>query len=141
MSLTVGERIGQIAKEKKINLHQLSKMVDIPYNTLYSFVKRKSDKVNFESLLKIADALDVKIDELYDPEEVKKVEGIVDRTWEIVRGFYGIDENDQIVVSLLGSYNLMNLEGKLEAERIVNIIAGNPKYQAQKPSEAIPEDK
>lgn len=57
--MTTGQRIGELAQKKKINLHQLSKMAGISYNTLYSIVRRKSDKVDYETVSKIAAALGV----------------------------------------------------------------------------------
>lgn len=57
--MTTGQRIGELAKKKEINLHQLAQMANISYNTLYSIVRRKSDKVNYDTLQKIATALEV----------------------------------------------------------------------------------
>lgn len=57
--LTTGQRIGDLAKRKKINLHKLADLAGISYNTLYSIVRRKSDKVDLETVHKIALALDV----------------------------------------------------------------------------------
>lgn len=57
--MNIGERIGVIAKESGINLHKLSTMAGIPYNTLYSIVQRKSNKIDPEILEKIAGALGV----------------------------------------------------------------------------------
>lgn len=57
--MTTGENIGRLAREKGINLHKLSDKANIPYTTLYSIVKRKSDKIDMETLKKIALALDL----------------------------------------------------------------------------------
>lgn len=43
MMSTIHERLLQICEYKGINLRQLSIMCDIPYNSLYTSVKRKSD--------------------------------------------------------------------------------------------------
>ena len=55
----IGERIGQIAKMKKISLKELSRQIDIPYTTLYHMVSRDS-KVDFDTACKVANALDRK---------------------------------------------------------------------------------
>lgn len=63
--MTTGHNIGELAKKNKINLHQLSKMAGVSYNTLYSIVRRKSDKVDHETVRKIALALGVHPMEIY----------------------------------------------------------------------------
>lgn len=57
--MTTGENIGRIANEKGISLRKLSILSGIPYTTLYSIVKRKSDKIDIDILRKIALALDL----------------------------------------------------------------------------------
>lgn len=64
--MQTGEIIGNLAKEKGINLRQLSIKADVPYNTLYAIVKRKSSRVDVETLLKIAKALGVHLRDLAD---------------------------------------------------------------------------
>lgn len=56
----VAAKIGDIAKERKISLKELSRMVDIPYTTLYHAVKRDS-KIDFETAKRIADALSIDV--------------------------------------------------------------------------------
>ena len=60
----VATRIGEIAKENGISLKELSRQVDIPYTTLYHAVKRDS-KMEFETVQKIAAALNIPWYELY----------------------------------------------------------------------------
>lgn len=57
--MTIGQRIGELAKKKKMNIHQLAQLAGISYNTLYSIVRRKSDKVDNETVVKVASALGV----------------------------------------------------------------------------------
>ena len=54
----VAAKIGEIAKSKGIALKELSREIDVPYTTLYNAVKRDS-KMEFETVQKIADALNV----------------------------------------------------------------------------------
>ena len=68
--MTAGEKIGNIAKAKKIPLRQIAIKAEIPYNTLYSIVSRKSNRINNNALLKIATALDVSVFELMDSEKM-----------------------------------------------------------------------
>lgn len=64
----VAAKIGDIAKERKISLKELSRMVDIPYTTLYHAVKRDS-KMEFETVQRIAVALGVPWNALYSANE------------------------------------------------------------------------
>lgn len=56
---TIGERIADIATARGFNLHGLASKADVAYNTLYSIVKRKSNRIDPEMLSKIAKALGV----------------------------------------------------------------------------------
>ena len=83
--MTIGQRIGMIAKEKNINLHQLAQQSGISYNTLYSIVRRKSNKVDPTKLAKIAEQLGVSLmafyeDSFADPEDFEfiKTLGLTD---------------------------------------------------------------
>lgn len=72
--MQTGEIIGNLAKEKGINLRQLSIKADVPYNTLYAIVKRKSSRVDVETLLKIAKALDVHLRDLSDNSWLEEID-------------------------------------------------------------------
>lgn len=72
--MQTGEIIGNLAKEKGINLRQLSIKADVPYNTLYAIVKRKSSRVDVETLLKIAKALDVHLRDLADNSWLEEID-------------------------------------------------------------------
>ena len=64
----VASRIGEVAKEKRIALKELSRRANIPYTTLYNAVKRDS-KMELETVKKIAAALGVEWVELYPGDE------------------------------------------------------------------------
>lgn len=74
--MQTGEIIGNLSKEQGINLRQLAIKAEVPYNTLYAIVKRKSSRVDTETLIKIAKALGVQLRDLTDTsiwEEFDKV--------------------------------------------------------------------
>ena len=64
--MQTGEIIGNLSKEQGINLRQLAIKAEVPYNTLYAIVKRKSSRVDTETLIKIAKALGVQLRDLTD---------------------------------------------------------------------------
>lgn len=63
---SIGERIGAIAKRNNISLRQLAIKADVPYTTLYAIVTRKSNRVKRETLEKIAIALDIPLQDLFN---------------------------------------------------------------------------
>jgi transcriptional regulator with XRE-family HTH domain len=56
--------IKKLRKRKKLSQDQLARIADIPYNTLIKIESGRSDNPTFENLSKLADALDVSLDEL-----------------------------------------------------------------------------
>lgn len=77
--MTTGEKIAQLVKAKGTNLRQISIKANIPYNTLYAIVQRKSSKIDPETLKKIAYALDIEWYELYGDNDAHLVShGIVE---------------------------------------------------------------
>lgn len=56
---SIGERIGFLAERNHINLRQLAIKADVPYTTLHAIVRRKSNRIQRETLEKIAKALGV----------------------------------------------------------------------------------
>jgi DNA-binding Xre family transcriptional regulator len=62
--MAIGKRIEDLARERKINLKELSRQANVSYNTLYAIVKRNNDSVRPDILQNIAKALNVSVDEL-----------------------------------------------------------------------------
>lgn len=59
----VSKNVYKIAKAKKISLKKLSRMVDMPYTTLYNEIKRDT---NVKNIVRIAEALECSVYTLYD---------------------------------------------------------------------------
>ena len=57
--MTTGERIEALAKDRGISLRKLATMSDVPYTTIYSAVKRKSDRVDRSIIDKISNAFGI----------------------------------------------------------------------------------
>ena len=53
--MTVGERIENLVKSEGTNLRQLAIRADVPYNTVYAIVRRNSNRIQWETLERIAD--------------------------------------------------------------------------------------
>lgn len=142
--MTTGQKIGILAKKKKINLHKLADSAGVSYNTLYSIVRRKSDKVDIDTIRKIALALDVHPIEIYGDESLGLIEYGMDllergmtaaenvTTKQPSFDFYFNDLNhkeNKIFNDLAADYRKLSIDGMREAARSVKIIAGNPMYQ------------
>lgn len=61
----IGKTLQALLNEKDINVNELSKMINVSNQTLYSIIKRDNMKIDFEVLLKICKALDVNVDYFY----------------------------------------------------------------------------
>ncbi len=59
-------RIKEICKERKLRLYELAAMLDMRYNSLHSIL---GGNPKLSSLIKIAEALDVPITELFSKEQ------------------------------------------------------------------------
>ena len=161
--MTTGQKIGILAKKKKINLHKLADMADVSYNTLYSIVRRKSNKVDIDTIRKIALALDVHPIEIYGDESLELIDYGMDLFERAISApenvtrkqpsmdFYFYDlshKENKIFNDLAADYRKLSIDGMKEAARSVKIIAGNPIYQrtdpvkaTETPSEPLAEDK
>ena len=69
--MTTGERIRQLADERGISIHKLASLAGVSYNTLYSVVRRKSDRVDLTTVEKVANVFNIDIQELIS-ESIKK---------------------------------------------------------------------
>ena len=61
----IGKTLQTLLEEKDINVNELSKMINVSNQTLYSIIKRDNMKIDFEVLLKICKALNVSVEYFY----------------------------------------------------------------------------
>lgn len=61
----IGRTLQALLDEKDVNVNELSKMINVSNQTLYSIIKRDNMKIDFEVLLKICKALNVSIEYFY----------------------------------------------------------------------------
>lgn len=62
----IGSTLQAVLNEKKTNVNELAKAIDVSPQTLYSIIKRDNMKIDFEILLKICEALDVPAERFYN---------------------------------------------------------------------------
>lgn len=147
----VGQKIKDIAKAEGLSLKEVARRAGIPYTTLYSLVKRDSDNPSMETLMKIAEALCVRLYDLYSFESGSKERLAIDN-FEF--GYYlGSDatrkfdlqmfaaEPDQVTTSeeaeaeIRFSLSKLNVMGKRVAVERVQELTEIPKYQKEKEDE------
>lgn len=56
--------VKKLRKQKQLSQDKLARLADIPYNTLVKIESGKSNNPTFGTLLKLANALKISIDEL-----------------------------------------------------------------------------
>lgn len=55
----IGSKLTKLMKEQNTNANELASMANVPATTIYSLIKRDSNRVDIDSLIKIARALGV----------------------------------------------------------------------------------
>jgi DNA-binding Xre family transcriptional regulator len=59
-------RVAEIIQERNITMAKLSRMSDLALNTIIAACKRPERDVGIQTLVKIARALDLTVDDLYE---------------------------------------------------------------------------
>lgn len=62
----VGDKLQKLLDIKKVKAGTLATMTGISKSTIYSIIKRNNKNVDFSTMEKIADALDVPVEYFYD---------------------------------------------------------------------------
>ena len=68
----IGVRLEAIMKAKDINANELAKKIGVTPSTIYSMIKRNSNRVDIDLIIKIAHALGMTADELLSEESYEK---------------------------------------------------------------------
>lgn len=108
--MALGANIQKIAEEQGLSLKELARRSGVPYTTLYSLVKRDSNKTDHDSLDKIAIALNVNKWALVDFDTILTAE----------RG-----KNERLLLA----FNQLNAAGQQKAVERVEELTEIPKYQ------------
>ena len=67
----IGARLLEIMNKKNLNTNELAIMIGVPPTTLYSMIKRDSNRVDIDLIIKIAHALDMSADEFLSGESAE----------------------------------------------------------------------
>ncbi len=68
----IGARLVELMEKRKINTNELANMIGVPPTTLYSMIKRDSNRVDIDLIIKISHALGMTADEFLSGESFEK---------------------------------------------------------------------
>ena len=68
----LAQNVKKLRKQKKLSQEKLARLADISYNTVVKIEGGKAENPTFETLLKLADAFSISIDELVGRNNKKK---------------------------------------------------------------------
>lgn len=131
----IGSRIKDQALKQGITLRKLAEIAGISYNTIYSITKRDSNRVQGETLQRIADALGVtptyligyddKIvkPEQYTPEELAEIKS---GAWEAYQQH--VEETTSSRAYLNAAFSKLNTKGQQVAVERIEELTQMPQY-------------
>ncbi len=126
--ITTGERIGIVAKNKGVNLHKLADLAGIPYNTLYSIVKRKSERVSLTMVVNIAQTLNINFYEILGDEDRMIFDlGMCFERESTAEVFNTI--STEYEKTMISDFRWLNDEGQKVAAEYVHVMAQMEKYR------------
>ena len=105
----IGRQVGLICAKRGMSLRKLAIKAGIPYTTLYSAVKRDSDKMDLQLFARITEALDVSLVELLEVENKNT-------------------ENETRLDSIIENYNQLNEPGKDDLAKHAEHLTYIPEY-------------
>ena len=131
----VGSQIARFAIDRGMSIRQLANLAGIPYNTLYSIIKRDSNRIDGEYLSKIAIALGCNIRDLVPPARETSTGVLMadmkhrQQMEELMDEGYTFSEREH---DLIYACSQMNNDGQWALVHLAQDLAQVPKYK--KPS-------
>ena len=95
----IGHTLKSLLDEHDLNVNELSRIANVPAQTLYSIIKRDNMKCDFDTLIKICKALDVPVQTFYDDET--GAIGLNKQELDIVRKYRMLDKRGKIMVQIV----------------------------------------
>lgn len=130
----IGTTLKRILEEKKMTPVELSRLTDIPVQTIYSIMKRDNDKVGLHKLVEICDVLDVSIEEFYmdyiNSKSAESMRVFSEHEKEVIRNLRNLTEQGQKKVldyindlQNTGKYTQSeDVQGNNEAEKEIPVM-------------------
>ena len=137
--MNIGKRIKQARKKANITQKELGKLVDMSHQQIAQY-ENNSRNPKFETLNKIAEALNVGVWDLYD--ELPSEE-INERKMELMHHLrFGTDREGRKAGEMLNKYLLLNDTGQDKALEQVELLTKIQEYQKdpETPPDEPPKD-
>lgn len=120
--MSFNKKVVKLLKDKKKTKAQLAKAAGIPYTTLDSMLKRDSDAARLATIYKIAEYLDVGVEELVFDDYAKKIKKT---------------ELTESELNLIESYRMIDERGKNSVNAIIGYEVSRLKATAKPQTEAV----
>ena len=108
-----GSMLKTILDEQNVSISELARRLDVSPQTLYSMVKRDSQKVDFDLMLRICRELGVPVERFCDDGEMPGMPD--DREWSLVRSYRNLDDHGRELADLVLDAELRRIDSA-EAE-------------------------
>lgn len=92
----IGSILKDLLSRRGMRVGELSRMIDVPAQTLYSIIKRDNMKIDFDVLLRICRALDAPIELFCGEAAVSSLPEA--KEWEMIRRYRELDEHGRDMV-------------------------------------------
>ncbi len=103
-----GSMLKRILDEQNVSISELARRLQISPQTLYSMVKRDSQKVDFDLMLRICRELGVPVERLSEDADLDELPD--GREWALVRRCRSLDESGRELVELVAEAELRRVE-------------------------------
>lgn len=117
--------IGSILKEtldkRSMRVGELSRIIDVPAQTLYSIIKRDNMKIDFDVLLRICRALDVPI-ELFCSDGASAPTMPRPSEWELIRRYRELDAHGREMVDTVLEKEAQRLAAATAKSKAARVI-------------------
>ncbi len=121
--MSFNKKVVKLLKEKKKTKAQLAKAAGIPYTTLDSMLKRDSDAARLATIYKIAEYLDVAVEELVfdDVSRSNKKTELTESELVLIENYRSIDERGRNAINAMVGYEVSRTKQKQQRETVRKI--------------------
>lgn len=95
------DQLNQLMREKGLNKSKLSQLSGIPYTTIDGLYKKGFENIKLSTLVKLAKALDVSLDELTGQDDSQRALGLDREDLGVARDYHGLDGHGKRLVRLV----------------------------------------
>ena len=115
----IGSTIKSLLAERRIAVGELAKQIGVPVQTLYSIIRRDNMKIDFDTLLRICDVLEVPI-EVFCPSDSgvgvsARAAALQESEWTLVGRYRALDDHGRQMTDLVMAEELERIRRETAA--------------------------